>query len=218
MFTGIITDVGTVRSAEQRGDLRLTIGCGYDLDTRRPRRLDRLLGRLPDGGRQGRRLVRGRRLGRNRLAHRAGPVARGRAAQPRARAAPRRRARRPYRHRPCRRRRRRSIGVCPEGDSTRIGIACPRDLGADDRAQGLDHARRRVADRQRGRATRTTARPISRSTSSPTPPQHTTLGRASRPGDSSMSRSTCLRAILSGCWPLAHSRNTSVPAFHHIAM
>jgi riboflavin synthase len=33
MFTGIITDVGTVRSAEQRGDLRLAIGCGYDLGT-----------------------------------------------------------------------------------------------------------------------------------------------------------------------------------------
>jgi riboflavin synthase len=33
MFTGIITDVGTVRSAEPRGDLRLTIACGYDLAT-----------------------------------------------------------------------------------------------------------------------------------------------------------------------------------------
>ena len=31
MFTGIVTDVGAVRSAEQRGDLRLTIGCGYDM-------------------------------------------------------------------------------------------------------------------------------------------------------------------------------------------
>ena len=31
MFTGIVTDVGTVQSAEQRGDLRLTIGTGYDL-------------------------------------------------------------------------------------------------------------------------------------------------------------------------------------------
>jgi len=31
MFTGIVTDVGTVRKAEQRGDLRLTIGCGYDM-------------------------------------------------------------------------------------------------------------------------------------------------------------------------------------------
>ena len=33
MFTGIVTDVGTVRSAEQRGDLRLTIAIGYDLST-----------------------------------------------------------------------------------------------------------------------------------------------------------------------------------------
>ena len=33
MFTGIVTDVGTVRSAEQRGDLRLAIETGYDLQT-----------------------------------------------------------------------------------------------------------------------------------------------------------------------------------------
>ena len=33
MFTGIVTDVGTVRSAEQRGDLRLQIATHYDLDT-----------------------------------------------------------------------------------------------------------------------------------------------------------------------------------------
>ena len=33
MFTGIVTDVGTVRNAEQRGDLRLTIATGYDLST-----------------------------------------------------------------------------------------------------------------------------------------------------------------------------------------
>jgi riboflavin synthase len=31
MFTGITTDIGTVRTAEQRGDLRLTIACGYDM-------------------------------------------------------------------------------------------------------------------------------------------------------------------------------------------
>lgn len=30
MFTGIITDIGIVRSAEQRGDLRLTIATSYD--------------------------------------------------------------------------------------------------------------------------------------------------------------------------------------------
>ena len=33
MFTGIITDIGTVRSVERKGDLRLTIGCGYDMAT-----------------------------------------------------------------------------------------------------------------------------------------------------------------------------------------
>ena len=33
MFTGIITDIGIVRSVEQKGDLRLTIGCSYDMDT-----------------------------------------------------------------------------------------------------------------------------------------------------------------------------------------
>ena len=33
MFTGIVTSVGTVRSAKQRGDLRLTIGSDLDLDS-----------------------------------------------------------------------------------------------------------------------------------------------------------------------------------------
>ena len=33
MFTGIITDIGTIRSIEQKGDLRLTIGCEYDMGT-----------------------------------------------------------------------------------------------------------------------------------------------------------------------------------------
>ncbi len=32
MFTGIITDIGIIRSAEQRGDLRLTIGCGFAME------------------------------------------------------------------------------------------------------------------------------------------------------------------------------------------
>ena len=30
MFTGIITDIGTITKVEQRGDLRLVIRCGYD--------------------------------------------------------------------------------------------------------------------------------------------------------------------------------------------
>jgi riboflavin synthase len=54
MFTGIITDIGTIRSREDRGDTRLVIGTAYDTGTDRPRRLDRLFGRLPDGRRQGR--------------------------------------------------------------------------------------------------------------------------------------------------------------------
>ena len=33
MFTGIITDVGRVVAAEERGDLRLRIACGYDMST-----------------------------------------------------------------------------------------------------------------------------------------------------------------------------------------
>jgi len=33
LFTGIVTDIGTVRSVEQRGDLRLVIGSSYDMDT-----------------------------------------------------------------------------------------------------------------------------------------------------------------------------------------
>lgn len=33
MFTGIITDIGTIESVEQRGDLRLVIGCHYDMST-----------------------------------------------------------------------------------------------------------------------------------------------------------------------------------------
>ena len=33
MFTGIITDVGTIRSVLQRGDLRIEIATGYDVTT-----------------------------------------------------------------------------------------------------------------------------------------------------------------------------------------
>jgi riboflavin synthase len=32
MFTGIISDIGRVEAAEQRGDLRLRIACGYDME------------------------------------------------------------------------------------------------------------------------------------------------------------------------------------------
>ena len=32
MFTGIITDIGTILAIEQRGDLRVRIDCAYDMD------------------------------------------------------------------------------------------------------------------------------------------------------------------------------------------
>lgn len=32
MFTGIITDIGTIRQAEQRGDLRIVVACTYPMD------------------------------------------------------------------------------------------------------------------------------------------------------------------------------------------
>jgi len=33
MFTGIITDVGRIEAVEPRGDLRVRIGCGYDMSS-----------------------------------------------------------------------------------------------------------------------------------------------------------------------------------------
>ena len=33
MFTGIISDIGTVLAVEMRGDMRARIGCGYDMGT-----------------------------------------------------------------------------------------------------------------------------------------------------------------------------------------
>ncbi len=33
MFTGIVSDIGTIESLDQRGDLRVKIKCGYDMDS-----------------------------------------------------------------------------------------------------------------------------------------------------------------------------------------
>lgn len=33
MFTGIVSDIGTIASLDQRGDLRAQISCGYDMDS-----------------------------------------------------------------------------------------------------------------------------------------------------------------------------------------
>ena len=106
MFTGIITDIGTIESVEQRGDLRVRIATAYDTAS-----VDlgasiscsgvclTVIDKAPG-------LVHRRRVGRNRRAHRAGAMERGPQAQPRTRDEAGRRARRAYRHGPCRRRRR----------------------------------------------------------------------------------------------------------------
>ena len=166
----------------------------------RSRRVDRLLGRLPDRRRQGRGLVRGRRL-RPKRSRRTAPGlwAEGARAQPRARAAGRRRARRPYRHRPCRRRRRRSIGAEPK---SAIRIARRRStrraaLGPISPPKGsiaLDGVSLTVNEVEPMPATATA---LHASTSSPTPPQQTTLRRHRGRADSSTSRSTCWPAISS---------------------
>ena len=195
MFTGIVTDVGTVRSAEQRGDLRLTIATGYDIGDRRPRRVDRLLGRLPDRRRQGRRLVRGRCLGRNRVADRRGPVARRRAgstSNARCGSATSSAAI----SSPAMSMRSAEVVEAPPGGrfDARSASRVPQRARRDDRRQGLDRARRRVADRQRRRAMPRRIDPFHRQHHPPHGAAHHAR-RASRPDDSSMSRSTCSRAI-----------------------
>ena len=53
MFTGIISDLGEVLEVHEKAEglRRLVIACSYDPEFHRYRRLDRLFGRLPDGGR-----------------------------------------------------------------------------------------------------------------------------------------------------------------------
>ena len=79
MFTGIVTDVGQVRHIEKRGDTHIVIATQYDVSTDRSGRLDRVFGRLHDGGRQGQRrgsLVRGHGLRRNPVENDAGQIGR----------------------------------------------------------------------------------------------------------------------------------------------
>ena len=174
MFTGIITDVGRIVAVEQRGDLRAADRLRLRHRGRRARRLDRLLGRLPDRGRQGRGLVRGRRLGaRPRAAPRPACWTEGARLNLERALKARRRAWRPYRHRPCRRGRRGRRGRAERrfdsgSASSRAGRA--RALY---RRQGLDRARRRLADRQRGREPRRRRRRVRR--------QHHPAYRARRP-------------------------------------
>jgi len=87
MFTGIVTDVGEVRSVKPRADNlhRITIACDYPRAELIEGAVDRLFRRLHDGGRhrRGRRphLVRGRRGGGNFGADYRRPLAARRARQ-----------------------------------------------------------------------------------------------------------------------------------------
>ena len=216
MFTGIVTDVGTVRSAEQRGDLRLVIATSYDtagidlgasiacsgvcltvvdkgddwfaVDISAETISKTAADRWREGARLNleRALRLGDELGGHIVTGHVDAVAE-------------------------------VLGTCPEGDSTRVRSACPACAGADDRREGLDHARWCVAYCQRSARGRRTGARISRSTSSP-------IRRSTRPwaasgrGNSSMSRSTYWRGIWNECWLPAHIRNRFVPAVHHIMM
>ena len=156
MFTGIVTDIGDVVAVRAAGGGAAPHQDRLQLSARLDRRgrLDRLLGRVPHrrrhrrGGRA--HLVLGRCRRRDAAAdHRRRLAARDQD-QSRARAESRRRARRSRRRRACRRARdaREARGSDRDGahDAARAGRA-----RAFHRAQGIGHARRRVADRQRGR-------------------------------------------------------------------
>ncbi len=162
MFTGIITDIGRVVAAEERGDLRLRIACGYDMesvDLGASIACSGVCLTVVDKGEDWFAVDVSRETRRRSAS---GPLGRGRAAQPRALAPPRRRAWRPYRHRPCRRRRRGGLGGAERRFRARRHrrARSARPLHC---REGLDRHRRRIADRQRGRRT-----PASESTSSRT--------------------------------------------------
>ena len=155
MFTGIVTDVGEVvaQSSAQASIARFAIACGLRSRLDRARRLDRLRRRLPDGGRGGAATrtapVRGRCRGRDAGAHHGRRLAARARAQPRALAQDRRRARRPYRHRPCRRRRPRSSSARGGAGARR---ASPSTRPPSSRASSPPRARsprRHVAHRER---------------------------------------------------------------------
>ena len=126
----------------------------------------------------GRRLVRRQRLGRDAVEDHARHLAGRHAGQPGARAAHRRRAGRPYRLRPCRRRRRGACPPTPENGSTRWLFRVPQPLARFIAPKGSVADRRRLADRQRGATGRDFGVNIIPHTAAVT-----TLRRCCRPGD-----------------------------------
>ena len=156
MFTGIVTDLGEVRSVDAARRQSASADHRLRLPARRVEggRLDRLFRRLPDGGRRRRggrpRLVCGRRRRGDAARHHGRALAPRHARQSRAAAQIRRRARRPPGRRPCRRRR---AGDRARGHDRHGALRAARAgrARAFHRAERLGRARRRLAHRQRGR-------------------------------------------------------------------
>ncbi len=106
--------------------------------------------------------------------------------------------------------------VGPDGDSTRIEIRVPRQLGPMVAPKGsitLDGVSLTV----------NTVEDVGES--APFHRQHhPPHGAANNPWakrgwtTAECGRWTSLRGTLTGCWPLAHSRNIAVPTFHHTVM
>ena len=159
-------------------------------------------------------LVRGRCLGRDAEPHRAGPVGRRRGAQPRARAQGRRRAWRPYRHRPCRRRSARSRRSSRSAIRSASASIAPPALAPLYRRQGLDRARRRLADRQRRRDAGRRRRRLQRQ-HHPAHRRADQLRRRSPPGGGSISRSTSSPAISAACSTLKPAQCDLLIAVSH---
>ena len=200
MFTGIVTDVGTVERLEDRGDLRARIRCGYAAERHRARRLDRLRRHLPDRRRprpgRRRRLVRRRPLGRDRGAHQRPPrphrlgrraaasTSSARSGSATSSAATSSRATSTASPRCIERRAR--------GRQRPLPLPRPRRARPLHRAEGLGRAERHLADRQRGRGRELRRQP------DPAHPRRSPPGARSAPATSSTSRSTRWRATSRG--------------------
>ena len=217
MFTGIITEVGRIEAVEPRGDLRVRIGCGYDMagvDLGASIACSGVCLTVVDKG-DGWFAVDVSAETQGRTAP--GMWAEGGTAQPRTRAQARRRARRPYRHRPCRRRSarsRRSTGrrfdrgsVIAATGGIAPYIASKGSIALD----GVSLTVNEVGEPARRR------RPLHDQHHSRTPPPRPPSPR-SRPAAGSISRSTSSPAISAACSKAAPARCDSGLAISHYSV
>ena len=159
MFTGIVSDVGTIDRLEDRGDLHARIRCGYapqGIAIGASIACDGICLTVVDRGPDGDgRLVRRRPLGRDRRPHQrpaataapgprgGGSTSSGRCGSGTSSAATSSRATSTGSPR--------SSSLHPEGESVRFSFRAPDAARPLRRAQGLGRAQRHLADRERGR-------------------------------------------------------------------